>query len=209
MGLFYMKFKLVLLVLVVFLIGCNTEVADTPTKETGDKRAEVQEDKETPTKETTNGKVYSMNEDVKADYLTYKVTKAETLTEMGTFTMDKVTEGKFVKVYLKITNNAKETKKIFSPRFKLIDSQDRQFERLEEDMSYITDVLEFGVDLQPSLTVSGAIVFELPKDSRDLKLSMRGNWLSIREIRIALSNIKDIGHDITQRAEQLKEIQEI
>ena len=92
-----------------------------------------------------------MNQNVNVDYLSYKVTKAETFSEMGTSMFNKATNGKFVKIYLDITNNAKETKQIFSPRFVLVDNQERQFERLSDDMMYIADYLEFGKQLQPSL----------------------------------------------------------
>jgi len=149
-------------------------------------------------------KLYSMNQNIQVDYLTYKVTRVETFTEMGTSFYNKKTNGKFVKVYLDITNNAKETKQIFSPRFRLIDSQNRQFDRLSDDMLYISDYLEFGKQLQPSLAVSGAIVFELPKDSENLNLIIKGNWVSIEEVRVPLSNIKNIGVDTTQKEEQDK-----
>lgn len=169
------------------------EVTQTQPIETTIKEEEV--------KET----IYSMNENVKVDYLAYKVTKAETFTEMGTSMFDKETTGKFIKVYLDITNNAKETKVIFTPRFTIMDNQDRKYERLSDDMMYISDYLELGKQLQPGLTASGAIVFEMPKDSEDLKLIIKGDWLSISSVEIALSNIKDIGKDTTQK-EKTEEI---
>ncbi len=161
--------------------------------------SQKQEIQETPTKttEVPKEKIYSMNENANVDYLTYKVTKAETFTEMGTSLVNKKTNGKFVKVYLDITNNAKETKQILTPRFKIIDNQDRQFDRVSDDILYISDGINFGEQLQPSLTLSGAIVFELPKDSEDLKLIIMGDWASTTEIKIALSNIKYIGKDTT------------
>jgi|SRR3989344_5830733 len=148
--------------------------------------------------------IYSMNQNVNVDYLIYKVTKADTFSEMGTSMFNKATNGKFVKIYLDITNNAKETKQIFSPRFVLVDNQDRQFERLSDDMMYIADYLEFGKQLQPSLTASGAIIFELPKDSADLKLIITGDWTSTSKVIITISNVKDIGKDTTQKDEQDK-----
>lgn len=144
---------------------------------------------------------YSMNENIKVDYLTYKITKAESFTKMGTSMFKKETNGKFIKVYLDMTNNAKETKEIFTPRFRLIDNQDRKFDRLSDDMMYIADYLEFGKQLQPGLTSSGAIVFEVPKDSTDLKLEIRGDWLSTSKVVVLLSNIKNIGKDTTQKDE--------
>ncbi len=162
------------------------EPIDVPKEETKPKV------KEKP-KET----VYSVNQDVTVDYLTYKVTKVETFTEMGTSMFKKETNGKFIKVYLSITNNAKETKQIFTPRFRIIDNQERKYDRLSDDMMYISDYLEFGKELQPGLTSSGAIVFELPKDSTDLKLIISGDWVSLTEVKISLTNIKDIGKDTT------------
>ena len=153
--------------------------------------------------------VYLINEDIKVDYLTYEVIKVETFTKMGTSILKKETEGKFVKVYIKITNNAKETKQIFTPRFKVIDNQDRRFDRVADDIFYISDGLEFGKQLQPSLTISGAIVFELPKDSGELKLEISGDWLSVTKIIIALSNIKDMGTDTTLKEKQDKMMDEV
>ena len=153
--------------------------------------------------------LYSMNDNVKVDYLTYKITKAESFTEMGTSISNKKTEGKFVKVYLKITNNAKETKDLFTPRFKIEDNQERRYDRLSDDMFYIADYLEFGKQLQPGLGTSGAIVFEMPKDSKELKLIISGDWLSGTEVKVKLSTVTDIGKDTTQKEEQDKQMDEI
>lgn len=197
-----------LLISIILISGCvefPEEVAkDTPTET----KSEVAPTKQDTVKEEVKETVYSMNEDVKVDYLTYKLTKAETFTEMGTSMFNKETEGKFVKVYLKITNNAKETKDIFTPRFKIEDNQERRYDRLSDDMMYIADYLEFGKQLQPGLATSGALVFEMPKDSQDLKLIITGDWLSNAEVKIKLSNIKDIGKDTTQKEEQDKVMDE-
>ena len=160
--------------------------------------------KEIPVKEVEKSKetLYSMNQNIDVDYISYKITGAETFTEMGTSMFKKETEGKFVKVYLKLTNNAKETKQIFSPRFKIKDSKGRKYDRLSDDMMYISDYLEFGKQIQPGLATSGAIVFELPTDSTDLKVLISGDWISIRQVEVSLSEIKNIGKDTTQKDEQ-------
>ena len=118
---------------------------------------------------------------------------------MGTSVYEKTTNGKFVKVYLEITNNAKETKQIFTPRFKIEDNQERKYDRLSDDMMYIADYLQLGVQVQPGLTTSGAIVFEMPKDSQDLKLIINGDWASISEVKVSLTNIQNIGIDTTNQ----------
>jgi hypothetical protein len=154
--------------------------------------------------ETQKEILFNMNEEIPVDYLSYEVYKTETFTEMGTSMFNKKTNGKFVKVYLNILNNAKETKQIFTPRFKIEDNQGRRYDRLSDDMMYIADYLEFGKELQPGLSTDGAIVFEMPKDSEDLKLIITGDWTSNKEVKIQLSNIEDMGIDITQQEEQDK-----
>jgi hypothetical protein len=146
--------------------------------------------------------LYQINQNINVDYLTYKVTKAETFTEMGVSMIKKETTGKFIKVYLEILNNAKETQQIFTPRFKVIDNQGRVYDRLSDDMMYITDYLEFGKQLQPGLKTSGAIVFEMPKDSTNLKLEISGDWLSVTKVVVDLSNVRNIGRDTTLQAKQ-------
>lgn len=153
--------------------------------------------KEIP-KETT----YSLNQNIKVDYLNYKITKVEEFTSMGTSFMEKTTTGKFIKVYLEITNLAKNTKQIFTPRFKIQDNEGRNFDRLSDDMFYISDPIQFGVQLQPGLMVKGAVVFEMPVNSQDLELVINGDWSSISEIKIKLDNIQNIGSDTTLQDKQ-------
>ncbi len=204
-----MKKLLLILIFVIFLVGCSETPTGSVTKEPIKTQAqEITQQTETESQETKPKQpetpkeiIYSMNQNIKVDDLIYKVTKVETFTEMGSSMFKKETNGKFIKVYLDITNNAKETQQIFTPRFKIIDNQDRKYDRLAEDMMYISDYLELGKQLQPGLTSSGAIVFELPKDSTELKLIIRGDWLSVSEVKIELSNINNIGKDTTQKEE--------
>ena len=145
---------------------------------------------------------YSLNQEIPVDYLSYKIITAESFTKMGTSVFEKETAGKFIKVYLSITNKAKETKDIFSPRFKIEDSQGRRFDKLSDDMLYISDYIGFGEQLQPGLTVSGAVVFELPNDAEGLNLVIVGDWLSETEAIVNLGNIRSIGQDKTLKEQQ-------
>lgn len=159
--------------------------------------------------EVPKTKVYPMNQEVNVDEISYKAAKAETFREMGATFLKKETDGKFVKIYLDIKNNGKETQQIFTSRFTLVDNQERKYDRLSDDILYISEPLQLGVQLQPGLSTSGAIVFELPKDSEDLILIIRGDWLSTSEIKIALSKIVDIGKDTTLQQEQEKTMGEV
>jgi hypothetical protein len=179
----------------------DSDITGNVVQEKYTKTTSNTEDSKVVEEKKSENAVYGINENIKVDYLTYKITKAETFVEMGTSMFNKETSGKFIKVYLEIMNNAKETKDIFSPRFMIKDNQDREYDRLSDDMMYISDSLEFGKQLQPGLTTSGAIVFELPKDSKDLKLVISGDWLSATEVKVALTEINDIGKDTTQQEE--------
>ncbi len=152
--------------------------------------------------------VYRINEPVLVDYLTYTVTKAETFTEMGSEFMSKTTEGKFIKIYLKITNNAKETKDLFSSRFFIVDENARKFDRLSDDTIYISDGLEFGKQLQPGLSTSGAVVFELPTDVKKIGLVISGDWMSKTQKLIVIDSLRDIGTDTTLKEESQRQMDE-
>jgi len=153
--------------------------------------------------------IYFIGEDVIVDDLVYKATKAESFTKMGTSFFEKVTTGKFVKIYLRITNTDKETQQIFTPRFKLADSQDRKFDRIADDILYISDGISFGEQLQPGLPLEGAIVFEVPKDSTNLQLEISGDWTSVSKVVIAVNEVKSIIADTTLKAEQQKLMDEV
>ncbi len=189
----------VLVVIGTLISGCSSDTPYTPSSD---------QQKSEPEK-TVVQDIFSMNEDIRVDYLTYRITKAETFTEMGSSLIKKETNGKFVKVYLDVLNDAKETKQIFTPRFKIVDGQGRNYDRLSDDMMYISDAIEFGEQLQPGLKVSGAIVFEMPKDSVNLQLIITGDWLSTSSIKINLNNIADIGKDTTLKEETDKKVNEM
>jgi len=201
------KVLLVIVIFVIIMVSSTKELGETKNtivKPSGQVETKIQpevkteEVKEEPEEGT---KFYGMNEDIKVDYLTYKVTKAETFTEMGTSMIKKEADGKYIKVYLEITNNAKETKQVFTPRFTLVDEKGRQYSRLYDDILYISDALELGKQLQPGVTAKGAIVFEVAKDAQGAGLVIRGDWLSVSEVGVIISKIYDIGKDTTLKDE--------
>lgn len=202
------KILVACIVLCLTIIGCASQAPGEGTQVVQETATEVKSEPEKTVPEAAPSEtVYEMNTEVPVDYLTYRITKAETFTEMGTEFLDKQTEGKFIKVYLEIMNTAKETKDIFTPRFSIIDDQGRKYDRLSDDMMYISDILEFGAQLQPGLSKEGAIVFELPKDSQDLVLLVSGDWLSGKEVKIKITNIEDIGADTTLEDETDEDIE--
>jgi hypothetical protein len=204
------KFLLFIVIIIVSGISAsNMSESNTQEAKTPGKIQPTTQEKITQEKEVQIEKIYTMNDKINVDYLTYTIQKAETFTEMGSSIFNKKTNGKFVKIYIEIMNDAKETKDIFTPRFKIEDNQGRKFDRLSDDILYIADSISFGQQLQPGLSVSGAVVFELPKNTEDLNLIITGDWLSNTEIKVYLNDIKEIGKDTTQQEEQDKMIEDL
>jgi len=90
---------------------------------------------------------------------------------------------------LKIENTGKETKTIDSSMIKLVDNQGRTFER-SIDGQTAKGLAQGQVDLflqqvQPSLSVKGEVVFDVPVDAQGLVLQVRGG-LFATEAQIAL-----------------------
>jgi hypothetical protein len=146
--------------------------------------------------------IYSQDQDIPVDYFIYRVNRVESFQEMGLTGSKKKTEEIFIKVYLEIKNNANETQQILSNRVKIIDNQGRIFDPLSGASNFIADSFEWGVQIQPTLKASGATVFEIPKESQDLKLEIKGDWLSNTKVLVNLSNIDDIGIDTTLEKKQ-------
>lgn len=159
--------------------------------------------------QTSKEKVIGLGETIQVDDLTYKVVKAESFTKMGSSVFNKETTGKFVKVYIEITNQSNKSQYILTPRFEMIDSQGRQFDSYPNTMLYIADAIDFIPQLQPGLTLSGAEVFEMPKDATGLMLEISGDWLSLSKVTVKIDDINDIGQDTTLQVQNDKTTQDI
>ncbi|MFT4312221.1 MAG: DUF4190 domain-containing protein [Candidatus Woesearchaeota archaeon] len=196
-------FQIFVIIFFVFLGAVGSATLDSIEHErqaaVNDVAPEVVRTETTPTQ--PQNLVYSMNEDIKVDYLTYRITNVESFQRMGSSFLTKETEGQFIKVTMRITNDAMETKQMFTPRFRIKDSLGREYDRLSDDIMYISDALEFGRQLQPGLSTTGAIVFELPLSSEDLSLEISGDWLSRTRISVSLDNIYYKEADTTQKEE--------
>jgi len=91
------------------------------------------------------------------------------------FIKNVTTEGKFITVTAKLTNNDKESRTFSSTQFKIIDDQDREFETLTSAdlMMILGDKYLFLESCNPGMSRTGVFVFEVPEDieSYSLKVS--------------------------------------
>ena len=121
--------------------------------------------------------------------LTYKVNSSSEKSSVGSSAFAKTTEGKFVIVNVTVRNNANETKTIDSSLFKMKDGAGREFDYSTEGNT--AHMLSGGEDfflqqVQPGLTVTGEIVFEVPADSDNLQLRVRPGIFSSKYAEINL-----------------------
>lgn len=109
--------------------------------------------------EAIKSKEYAMNEDISFINITYNVINAESFSESGE---------KFLKIYLKITNNAKYDVKV-SQEFKITDSQNREFYKL---CGKSEGEIAFDTEIKPGFVLEGTMIFLISNDSSDLKLGI-------------------------------------
>ncbi len=120
-----------------------------------------------------------IGETVQDGDLAFTATSVTTANSLGnTYTSSKA-QGIFYVVTLKIENKGKETKTIDSSMITLTDDQGRKFDRSIEGQT-AKGLSQGKVDLflqqvQPGLSVTGDIVFDIPKDATGLKLVVKSS----------------------------------
>ncbi len=112
------------------------------------------------------------------DDLGFTVQSVSTASTIGNSFTSKTAQGIFYVLTVKIQNNGKDTKTINASDFHVVDSQGRKFDystdgqlAMEETNGGTSFFLQ---QVQPSLSVTGKIVFDVPKDATGLKLLAQG-----------------------------------
>jgi hypothetical protein len=121
-----------------------------------------------------------VGETVQDGDLAFTATAVTTANSLGNSYTSSKAQGIFYVVTLKIENKGKETKTVDSSMITLTDSQGRKFDRSIEGQT-AKGLSQGKVDLflqqvQPGLSVTGDIVFDIPKDATGLKLLVKGSF---------------------------------
>lgn len=169
----------VLAVIVIGAIGANsgentnTETTTAPAQEqqkeqnSGGQQEAKKEEKKEQVKE------YKVGDVVPVEKFEYKVNSIKTAKKIGNEFMNKTTNGQFLIINVTIKNNDKEARIIDTSLFKIIDSQGREFEPLADGDVYVNVNTSFFLEeVNPNLSRTGNIVFEMPKDAKGLKLEV-------------------------------------
>lgn len=179
-GNWFMRHKVItgILVIIVLVIALGSS-GGSKTSTTGGSDAKQEQTKVTA----------KIGEVAQSSDLAFTVTGVKDYQSLGNSYTRKDAQGVFKVVTLKIENTGKETKTIDSSMIKLRDSQGRTFER-SIDGQTAKGLAQGQVDLflqqvQPSLSVNGEIVFDIPKDAEGLVLEVRGGlFATAAEIKL-------------------------
>lgn len=130
-------------------------------------------------KQENTAKTYGLNETVQDGDLAFTVTGVETAKTLGNQFTKKDSQGTFYVVTMKIENKGNKTVTFDSSMAKVTDDQGREFERSIEGQT-AKGMAQGNVDLflqqiQPSLSVTGDLVFDLPADMQNPTLVVKGS----------------------------------
>ncbi|ABS23160.1 MULTISPECIES: DUF4352 domain-containing protein [Bacillus cereus group] len=135
-----------------------------------------------------NDKPKELSKEGESSNVKISVGSVETLESVGNQYVNEKAQGIFKVVELSITNNQKDAITIDANSFKLVDDQDREFKYSTQAQTSF-DVANGGKSdfflkqLNPGLTQTGKIVFDVPKDAKGLVLKARGGMTG-KEIKL-------------------------
>lgn len=126
--------------------------------------------------------IAGLNEAVEQDTFAISVTNVSEEPTVGNSFTQKKAQGIFYIVTVKIENKGKRTETVDSSMLKVKDSEGREFERSIEGQT-AKGMAEGNVDLfltqiQPGLSITGDIVFDLPPDVKNPMLVFREGLFS-------------------------------
>ncbi|TKI86810.1 DUF4352 domain-containing protein [Bacillus mycoides] len=189
---FYKKwwFWVIVVIIVAAAAGGNSgdkkEEAKTtstePKQETQAPAAKEEPKKEEPKKE--------LSKEGESSKVKIAVGSVETLESVGSEHINEKAQGIFKIVELTLTNNQKDAITLSSNSFKLVDNQDREFSpnsaaQIKLNVANGGNSKFLLEKLNPGLSQTGKVVFDVPKDAQGLVLKARGGMTG-KEITLKL-----------------------
>lgn len=136
----------------------------------------------TSTVQTAQAKTAKVGDTVSDGDLAFTVQSVDNAQTIGSSFDQKTAQGKFYILTVKIQNNGKDTKTVNASDFNIVDSQGRKYDYSTDGQTAMemangtTDL--FLQQVQPSLSVTGKIVFDVPATATGLKLMAQGDIFS-------------------------------
>ena len=187
LGKFVLYFFGVIIVLGIVgsIVGGGEEAADsTPSNDpVTETNTEVKSEKAPEKKEEKpETKAYAIGEMVEVGNLGYKVLNVKSTNEIKSdnqFIESAKTNGQFVIIEIEAFNNDTEARMVDSNMFKVKDGQGREFDPTNDvDISMLIESsMDFFLqDINPGLSKTGTLVFELPADATSYTLQVSSGF---------------------------------
>lgn len=170
---------LVLLILAsfaLFVVGCSGESSSSSNSSTSTQDNTAQQEE----------KIYKVGEEVQVGNLVYKVEKVEKTQQVGNDFLNKKANGTFLVVTITVTNKDKESRMIDTTMFKLAQG-DTKYDADSEATSYSNEDNHFFLqNINPNISATGKIVFDIPANATGLKLLVQDKFFGTKEKTIDL-----------------------
>lgn len=170
--------------IVIGIIGPMDEDDTSTSGENTETVTKAADSTSSSTKETKKEEVktYQIGDMVNTGNLAYKVTDVTATSDLKSdnqFIDSVTTSGQFIIIDIEAFNNDSKTRMIDSSMFKMYDDQNREFEPSSDtDVFMIVDgAMDFFLqDINPGLSKTGQLVFELPADSSSYTLQVSSGY---------------------------------
>jgi hypothetical protein len=168
-----------LLGIIVIAAAAGGGEEDTVTKEETATETASSKSTEEPKKEEKKQE-FTIGQEVKVGKLSYIVKGVEETNKLSSVLGEKTTEGKFAIVEVTVKNGDKKARIIDGEMFRILTADGTEYEPNAELDMYVNegDIGFFLQEVNPNLSKTGKIVFELPADvtQYDLQVSSGFGW---------------------------------
>lgn len=178
------------IVVIIFIAAVIDGSNDPKEKASTDPKQEVKKEAPKKEKETKKEEPKELSKEGESSNVKIAVGSVETLESVGTEHINEKAQGIFKVVELTLTNNQKDAITLSSNSFKLEDNQGREFSpnsaaQIKLNVANGGDSKFLLEKLNPGLSQTGKIVFDVPKDVQGLVLKARGGMTG-KEIKLKI-----------------------
>jgi len=168
---------IVVIIAVLVVLGAIGSSKNSGTSTTSSNSSGSSSGSNTPSVQTAK-----VGDTVNDGDLAFTVQSVDTAQTIGDSFSQKTAQGQYYILTVKIQNNGKDTKTIDSSDFTVIDNQGRKYDYSTDGqtaMEMSSGATSFFLQqIQPSLSVTGKIVFDVPANATGLKLMAQGDIFS-------------------------------
>ena len=169
---------IIVVIAVLFVLGAVGSSKNSGTSTTGNSAGgSSANNTPTPSVRTANG-----GDTVNDGDLAFTVNSVDTAQTIGDSFTQKTAQGIYYILTVKIQNNGKSTQTINASDFTVVDNQGRKYDYSNDGQTAIemsSGATSFFLQqIQPSLSVTGKIVFDVPASATGLKLMAQGDIFS-------------------------------